>query len=624
MKTQRAIHSQPSASLSILLMGLAVGFTATVMAQPYTNFHQGFDTFASALAGPAGGSATVAPNVQLDWIDTDGAGSNGCVSMVVPWVDSGGGWQEVQLPYDDPVAWPGLVAAPYATAEFDIKVVGNPDPGSDGTYGRAQLVLQGWNGVGANGTNNAANWITLGPVPITTAGVWQHVVHRLIPFEQFNMNKTVFNIIAPNCTNTIGYLIDNLEFKVPTNPPPTLALGQAPPAGLHLVTAGGPQDRQAIRTVAANLKWYGRPGPVTYSLTVNRFPPGNVYSNYMAYMLLIPYAPGTTAPDWDATNVVRLDVQNHGSGTGYLRFKTNAPGSNGGTYTPVAQGGGTYPGVPSTTLLGTWSLTFENNTNVRVTAPDGTSSNYVFEAATDFNGLGFRVYYGAQANETVNLGQEAILSGVNISGTVTAVSDTFSTGTLDGTKWQKVAAQPDNVFVLASVKYNVSWPLPDNLFKFITSPDPVNMTNSGLGLVVGATTRSVNVPFSYPTADLGFFGLVRRDYAKLQVLMPGESAAPGTPTGKTGTPANQKAGVPFQVQINAVDDRWNQAFCSHPIYLESQPTGDGSSFKWADQLVHGSYSYTFTNTTAGTFIIHALDNADGTKTGDGSSYTVDP
>ncbi len=44
---------------------------------------------------------------------------------------------------------------------------------------------------------------------------------------------------------------------------------------------------------------------------------------------------------------------------------------------------------------------------------------------------------------------------------------------------------------------------------------------------------------------------------KLQILVPGETAAPGSPTGKTGTPSIQYAGVPFSITVNAVDDNWN-------------------------------------------------------------------
>lgn len=46
---------------------------------------------------------------------------------------------------------------------------------------------------------------------------------------------------------------------------------------------------------------------------------------------------------------------------------------------------------------------------------------------------------------------------------------------------------------------------------------------------------------------------------KLQVLLPGEAPAPGSPTGKTGGPTNRIAGAPFTLTVNLVDDNWNRA-----------------------------------------------------------------
>src|SRR5213076_40515 len=46
-------------------------------------------------------------------------------------------------------------------------------------------------------------------------------------------------------------------------------------------------------------------------------------------------------------------------------------------------------------------------------------------------------------------------------------------------------------------------------------------------------------------------------FTKLQVLAPGEAAAPGTGSGKSGSPAAQSAGTAFNVTVNAVDAFWN-------------------------------------------------------------------
>ena len=54
---------------------------------------------------------------------------------------------------------------------------------------------------------------------------------------------------------------------------------------------------------------------------------------------------------------------------------------------------------------------------------------------------------------------------------------------------------------------------------------------------------------------------------KLQVLMPGMTAAPGTPSGYTGSPFTQTLGVPFQVIVNATDDNWNVISVSDLVQL---------------------------------------------------------
>jgi hypothetical protein len=46
-------------------------------------------------------------------------------------------------------------------------------------------------------------------------------------------------------------------------------------------------------------------------------------------------------------------------------------------------------------------------------------------------------------------------------------------------------------------------------------------------------------------------------FTKLLTLAPGETAAPGTPTGKTGTPTNQLPDTAFNVTVRAVDANWN-------------------------------------------------------------------
>ncbi|MGE5176759.1 MAG: Ig-like domain-containing protein [Hyphomicrobiales bacterium] len=109
-------------------------------------------------------------------------------------------------------------------------------------------------------------------------------------------------------------------------------------------------------------------------------------------------------------------------------------------------------------------------------------------------------------------------------------------------------------------------------------------------------------------------------YTRLQVLLPGESAAPGTGSGKTGTPLAQVAGMPFTVTVNACDASWNVVTnVSNSISIDA--TDASATLPSPGQLVSGTKTYTITLNAAGTFTIFAHDETDNTIP-DGSSASV--
>src|SRR5207245_5643831 len=60
--------------------------------------------------------------------------------------------------------------------------------------------------------------------------------------------------------------------------------------------------------------------------------------------------------------------------------------------------------------------------------------------------------------------------------------------------------------------------------------------------------------------------------AKLQLLVPGETAAPGSAAGKTGTPSTETAGAPFNVTVNAVDANWNVVSTNDTVAISTTDT----------------------------------------------------
>lgn len=110
-------------------------------------------------------------------------------------------------------------------------------------------------------------------------------------------------------------------------------------------------------------------------------------------------------------------------------------------------------------------------------------------------------------------------------------------------------------------------------------------------------------------------------YTQLQVLLPGESQAPGTVTGKSGTPYAQTVGVPFSVTVRACDDSWN----TDPgvTNLVSLSSLDASATLPAPAaLVSGEITLTVTFNAAGSFTVSATDESDPTIPVATSAFTT--
>ena len=110
-------------------------------------------------------------------------------------------------------------------------------------------------------------------------------------------------------------------------------------------------------------------------------------------------------------------------------------------------------------------------------------------------------------------------------------------------------------------------------------------------------------------------------FTKLQILVPGETAAPGTATGKTGTPSAQTAGTQFAVTVNAVDANWNVVSSTDTVGITSSDAN--ATLPSNAALAAGTASFNVTLKTAGSKTVTATDITDGTKTASTSpSVTV--
>jgi autotransporter-associated beta strand protein len=102
-------------------------------------------------------------------------------------------------------------------------------------------------------------------------------------------------------------------------------------------------------------------------------------------------------------------------------------------------------------------------------------------------------------------------------------------------------------------------------------------------------------------------------FAKLLILAPGETSAPVTASGKTGTPSLQTVAVPFNVTVNAVDEFWNLASSTDTVAITSTDGAATLPASAALALGTGTFAVTF-NTIGAGFTVTATDVTDGTKT----------
>jgi hypothetical protein len=110
-------------------------------------------------------------------------------------------------------------------------------------------------------------------------------------------------------------------------------------------------------------------------------------------------------------------------------------------------------------------------------------------------------------------------------------------------------------------------------------------------------------------------------YPRLQILVPGEEPAPFTPTGKIGTPEDQRVGVPFRVRVRACTDDW-ELFedVSHTIRLTSS---DGEAQLPPDTpLQYGELFTWVVINSAGNFTFTAMDLTDSQHFSDTSSTVL--
>ena len=432
--------------------------------------------------------------------------------------DTGGGWAQgsgmtINFSYSSghqPNLW--AMDATAAHLSFDLVV--------DGTSFNANA--QWWNFIIA--ANSPGGWAQ---TQVTNG--WQNagdpslrVYHIDLPFTALNWTPAVaagsgwyqVNLwMQSDGGNPVDFYLDNVSAYTATSVRPTNDISKVTgPRGLILKTStnvfiydvGNEQyQRQNVRSATTGYAWLNSPDPLTYSLTITNYP-DVAYSNFQTQVWLIDGAANANAPDYNNAHVVSLAINQNADGTanGHLAYKVNQPGGNAMFYAA-----GSLGDCFSTTVLGTWSITFTNNDYVVVTSPDGTifSTNLTVGDSANFS-QPLTIYIDSQAILTNNIGQQAVLSKFQVvSNSTTLLTDNFSSGALDGTKWLATQAEdPANVSqVPTTAAYKLTWSVPDGGFTLQATSDLLTWANPGFSTALIGGRRTAFVSDAYAATNNG-------------------------------------------------------------------------------------------------------------------------
>jgi hypothetical protein len=396
---------------------------------------------------------------------------------------------------------------------FKIHVDPSSKTDANGNFGTIKVGLI--NTSYGSGANSA--YFDALTIPGAATNGWVKIANTNSANEQAFVNATGvtnafgvdfdYNSYGGYPTNPVAFWIDDVVLLTsaaapPPPPPPTMTINPPFMPGLNLFTSQGPTlyQRESLETIAGAYSWVNAGHPVSYSFNVSSYPiPAG--DAFQTHIFLIPN-PGTeTAPDYTEPNLIFFDMESTANGASWsFRYKTNEPNGNGFVY-----GVGTLATINSATGVGTWTATFNNNTNITMLAPDGTSTNFsipdttgattaLFDAA---QGNGCTLYFGAQAGNAGACNDHISVSNFKTTGLAANINDDFvaDNGVLDQSTWQTNATYAPAVQLFPGSAGNqflmVNWTSPalNYTLQYGTSLNPTNWQPFLIGGVSPTPTR---------------------------------------------------------------------------------------------------------------------------------------
>jgi hypothetical protein len=501
-------------------------------------------------------------------------------------------------------------------------------------------------------------------IPLAASNAWVQLIVPIdytqpnlenVPGIAFNINSYSTGYPQFNMTNYIDSLELFLCFECNEHISPVLSAPQKAISGLNCIaTVAGNAAidyRYQVATVAdTGYTFVGRPS-VTYSWTIKSFPTGTG-GNFQQHFFIVNGSPGIydQPADYNLADCLFMTVQQSDAGTATFsfRYKTNEPFGNAmlfNTASPTDTVNNPYgwPVMPYATLsttngaLGTWSVTFTGNTNITVTAPDNSSTNFNIDpAVAALFADPVTLILGAQPNNTNGAGKAVVYSSFSASGCASPFSDNFLVDTtLNRALWNNFSSDTNGLYLVQpTAAFWVPWTLPDGGFSLQVKAD----NNSAGGWIqpnvpvirVTGKNQALVDSNQLPSPTQGYFQMVAYQFTRLQVLLAGETNAPDTPTGKTGLPTpvgggNSPDGAGVSVTINAVDPTFHIVPGVTDSVTFSSSADPNTTEPPPAPLVNGSLTEEVFINATGNFTVMATDTMDtNIAAGTSSSVTITP
>jgi hypothetical protein len=538
-------------------------------------------------------------------------------------------------------------------------------------------------GVGVINANYGYQQFGSAQIPLAASNTW---VQLKVAVDLTQNNLSTIPGIAFDYANYSGYPTDDNEnFFIDTlrvtpgqrPPPPKMSPPKVAVGGLNCIAstggANGQYNREQICTTASTgYTFVGAANPVTYSWTTKAFPSGTGGGGWQQHFFIVGnYPPGQydAASDYNLPDVFWVTVQQNdvlttnvwtygtnnvtnvtitpGTANMNFRLKTNEPGGNGmlfNTLDPTnTNNPHGWPIEPIATLavpsgaVGAWSVTVTGNTNITISGPGGLSTNFTITAAqAAVFADPCSLILGGQPNVTTAGGDYSVYGNFSASGFANPpINDNFLTDTVLNTNiWRYTDASDTNgIYVVPSTSaYWVGWSLPDTGYILqdkatLGTPGGWAMPTTPLLKINGKDTALVDSS-QLPSASAGYFQLLSFTYSQMQVLLGGETNAPGTSLGYTGTATNVSLSADtgqVNVQVNAVDSSFHIIPGIIDTVSITTSADPNSTLPLPAPMVNGTLNTAVLINETGGFTVMAADT-DNTNipSATSSSVTVDP